>query len=266
MAPTVQLSTAGDYLRAWRQRRRISQLELALEAGVSQRHLSFLENDRSIPSRSMLLRLAEMLDVPLRDRNTLLLVAGFAPLYAEHSLDDPAMSSARQAVERVLRGHEPYPALAVDRHWNLIMANAALPPLLEGVEDPGLLAAPANVLRLSLHPQGLAPRILNLREWRDHLLERLRRQVAATRDPHLAALLAELSVPPYYPAESAAENEAPIREEALFVPLRLTTDVGELSLLSTTTVFGTPRDILLSELAIEAFFPADEATRARLHG
>lgn len=265
MALAPQLSTPGDYLRAWRQRRRISQLDLALDAGVSQRHLSFLENDRSAPSRSMLLRLADMLDVPLRDRNAILLAAGFAPLYAEHGLDDPAMSSARQAIERVLRGHEPYPALALDRHWNLLMANAALPPLLEGIGDPALLNGRINVLRLSLHPQGLAPRILNLPEWRGHLLDRLRRQIAATRDPTLAALLKELSAPPYSPQTHAGETGIATRDEQVFVPLRLATDAGELSLLSTTTVFGTPRDILLSELAIEAFFPADEATKLRLN-
>lgn len=255
--------TAGDYLRTWRRHRHISQLDLALDAGVSQRHLSFVESGRAAPSRTMLLKLAEMLEVPLRDRNTILLAAGYAPAYGEHRLDDPAMTLARQAVERVLQGHEPYPALAVDRHWNLLMANSALSVLLGTVTDQALLTEPINVLRLSLHPKGLAPSIINLDEWRDHLLERLRHQVAATHDVHLAQLLEELAAPPYSPIDEA-QHATTDRGDQILVPLRLATPVGELSFLSTTTVFGTPRDILLSELAIEAFFPADDATRQRL--
>jgi transcriptional regulator with XRE-family HTH domain len=143
----------GDHLREWRQRRRLSQMDLALDAEISTRHLSFLETGRARPSRDMVLRLAERLEVPLRERNVLLLAAGFAPVFGERRLDDPALAPARAAVDLVLKGHEPYPAVAIDRHWTLVAANAAIPPLLAGV-DPGLLEPPVNVLRLSLHPTG----------------------------------------------------------------------------------------------------------------
>lgn len=248
---------ASDFLRSWRQRRRLSQLDCALEANISQRHLSFMESGRATPSRDMLLHLAECLDIPLRERNAALLAAGFAPVYPERRLEDPAMESVREAIDRLLRGHEPFPALAIDRHWNLMAANAAVAPLLVGVEDQQLLAAPINVLRLSLHPGGLAPRIANLGEWRGHLLDRLRRQIASTRDEVLIALLAELTD---YPCVSP-HPEASFELGAVLVPMRLKTPRGELSLISTTTVFGTPRDVLLSEMAIETFFPADAATR-----
>jgi transcriptional regulator with XRE-family HTH domain len=251
---------AGDYLRTWRQRRRMSQLDFALDADISQRHLSFLESGRASPSRDMLLHLAERLDVPLRERNAMLLAAGFAPVYSERSLDDPAMTTAREAIEMVLKGHEPFPALAVDRHWNLITANRAVAPLLAGVEDTTLLAPPLNVLRLSLHPRGLAPRIGNLGEWRAHLLDRLRRQIAVTSDTALVALLQELSG---YPAGDA-QPATPSDHGGVFVPLKLVTAQGTLSFVSTTTVFGTPRDVTLAELAVEAFFPADDKTRAIL--
>lgn len=255
----------GPLLRAWRQRRRRSQLDLALDAEVSQRHLSFVESGRAAPSREMVLRLAEQLDVPLRERNALLLAAGFAPAFAERPLDDPALAAARAAVERILQAHVPHPALAVDRHWHLVAANAAVAPLLRGVTEAALLAPPVNVLRLSLHPRGLAPHIANLAEWRAHLLERLRRQVMASADPALAALLAELSG-----LEAPAPASAPVRgapEHAaggLVVPLELDSLEGRLSLISTTTVFGTPVEVTLSELAVEAFYPADAATAERL--
>ncbi len=253
---------ASDFLRSWRQRRRLSQLDCALEANISQRHLSFMESGRATPSRDMLLHLAECLDIPLRERNAALLAAGFAPVYPERRLEDPAMESAREAIERLLRAHEPFPALAIDRHWNLMAANATVAPLLAGVEDQKLLAAPINVLRLSLHPKGLAPQIVNLEEWRSHLLDRLRRQIAATRDEVLVALLAELMD---YPGASL-HSQASAELGAVVVPMRLKTPRGELSLISTTTVFGTPRDVLLSEMAIETFFPADAATRDILEG
>jgi len=256
----------GDYLRTWRQRRRMSQLDFALEAEISQRHLSFLESGRSAPSRDMLLHLAERLEVPLRDRNTMLLAAGYAPVYAERSLDDPAMAAARAAIALVLQGHEPYPALAVDRHWNLVEANAALAALLDGVADPSLLEPPVNVLRLSLHPLGLAPRIANLAEWRAHLLDRLRRQAVVTGDPVLADLAVELAAYPVTGALAALHANASADAAGLFTPLKLATGIGLLSFLSTTTVFGTPRDITLSELAIEAFFPADPETAAKMQG
>src|SRR5262252_10022485 len=187
--------TAGAYLREWRGKRRMSQLELANEAEISARHLSFLATGRSQASREVLLRLSEQLDIPLRERNVILLAAGYAPVFEERPLASPEMAAARQAVERVLKGHEPFPALAVDRHWQLVTANAALQRLLAGAA-PKLLTPPINVLRLSLHPDGLAPRIANLAEWRQHLLERLRRQIDVSADPVLSDLNPELSAYP----------------------------------------------------------------------
>ena len=253
--------TVGELLREWRQRRRMSQLDLACDAEISTRHLSFVETGRAVPSREMLLRLVERLDVPLRERNALLLAAGFAPMFKERRLDDPELQAARQVVLRVLRGHAPYPALAVDRHWQLVLANEAVAPLLEGVAAD-LLQPPVNVLRLSLHPRGLASRIANFGEWRAHLLARLHAQVVASADPVLAALLRELADYPV-PVEAAAP---PAHDTAgVAVPLQLRTPAGVLSFISTTTVFGTPVDITLSELALETFFPADDATARALH-
>ncbi len=246
----------GDLLREWRQRRRLSQLDLAVEANISTRHLSFLETGRSQPSRDMVLHLAERLEVPLRERNALLVAAGYAPVYAERKLDDPALAAARKAIDLVLAGHEPYPALAVDRQWTLVAANRAVAPVLEGI-DAKLLQPPVNVLRLSLHPDGLAPRIVNLGEWRAHLLMRLRQQIDATADAGLTRLFDELRA---YPAPA---QKAPVETgdyAGVVVPFRLTTPHGVLSFFSTTTIFGTPVDITLSELAIEAFFPADAKT------
>ena len=235
----------------------MSQLDLACEADISTKHLSFLETGRSRPSREMVLHLAERLAVPLRERNTLLHAAGFAPAYAERTLDAPALAAARAAVEAVLCGHMPYPALAVDRHWTLLAANPMVARLLDGCA-PALLAPPVNVLRLSLHTDGLAPRTENLAEWRGHLLDRLRAQVDASADPALAALLAELRGYPGASAPSAA-TPAPIA-----IPFRLRTPAGTLVFISTTTVFGSPTDITLAELAVEAFFPADTATAEAL--
>ncbi|WJR65320.1 helix-turn-helix transcriptional regulator [Neorhizobium sp. CSC1952] len=250
----------GDFLRDWRRRRRMSQLDLALEADISQRHLSFIESGRSAPSREMLLHLAERLDVPLRERNPMLIAAGFAPVFAERRLDDPALAPARQAIDMVLKGHEPFPALAVDRHWTLVAANAAVAPLLKGVADRTLLEGQVNVLRLSLHPQGLAPQIANLFEWRNHLLERLHQQIVATGDRVLEELLEELSG---YPAPEAAPKSAGRDYAGIAVPMELRTEAGLLSFISTITVFGTPVDVTLSELAVESFFPANDET-ARL--
>jgi transcriptional regulator with XRE-family HTH domain len=249
----------GELLRDWRQRRRMTQMELALDAEISTRHLSFVETGRAKPSRAMVLHLAERLEVPLRERNRLLAVAGFAAVFPERSLDDPALEAARAAVDLVLRGHEPYPALAVDRHWTLVAQNRAVAPLLAGV-DPALLAPPVNVLRLSLHPGGLSPRIANWAEWRQHLLARLRHQVDVSADPVIANLLAELAA---YPAPAAASASLPGSEAdyaGVVVPLRLATEAGVLAFFSTTTVFGTPVDVTLSELALESFFPADAVT------
>ena len=197
----------------------------------------------------MVLHLAERLEIPLRERNQLLVAAGFAPIFAQRALDDPALEAARQAVDLVLAGHEPFPALAVDRHWTLVAANGAVGRLLAGA-DPAQLAGPVNVLRLSLHPAGLAPRIANLREWRDHLLSRLRRQIELTADPV-----------PYRPGPTPVNDH---EHAGVIVPFRLETAAGLLELFSTTTIFGTPIDVTLSELAIEAFYPADAATGERL--
>ena len=255
----------GALLRAWRQRRRLSQLDLALEAEVSQRHLSFVESGRAAPSREMVLRLAERLAVPLRERNALLLAAGYAPCFAERALDDPAMGAARAAVEAILKAHLSCPALAVDRHWRMVAANAAVPALIGEIGNRALLTPPVNALRLSLHPRGLAPRIANLAEWRAHLLERLRRQVEASADPVLASLLAELAAYEAPPAGTAAGTAGAAHPPGgILVPLELETPAGRLSLISTTTVFGTPAEVTLSELAIETFFPADAASAERL--
>ena len=260
--------SVGPLLREWRQRRRLSQLDLACEADISTRHLSFVETGRALPSRDMVLHLSERLDVPLRERNVLLVAAGYAPVFPERSLDDPALASARRAVDLVLKGHEPFPALAVDRHWTLVAANAAATRLMGGVA-PALLAPPINVLRLSLHADGLAPRIANLAEWREHLLARLRHQIDVTADPILIELFKELrgypssngqapgngGLPGAPPARSTVDDFAGVA-----VPFRLVTAAGVLSFFSTTTMFGTPVDITLAELALEAFFPADAAT------
>ncbi|WPG36444.1 helix-turn-helix transcriptional regulator [Variovorax sp. EBFNA2] len=252
----------GAHLRHWRTHRRLSQLDLAQEAEVSTRHLSYVETGRAAPSREMVLRLAERLDVPLRERNALLVAAGFAPMYRQRSLDDPAMASARRAIDLVLKGHEPFPALAVDRHWNLVAHNALVPLLMEGCSAE-LLKPPINVLRLSLHPEGVAPRIANLAQWRTHLLERLQQQIAATGDTVLQALHDELEG---YPPP-AVSHDAPLLDTALSavaVPFQVVMPSGVLSFISTITIFGTPVDVTLQELAVESFFPADEQTAAAL--
>ncbi|MBP6406207.1 MAG: helix-turn-helix transcriptional regulator [Proteobacteria bacterium] len=259
-SPRALPRSFGEHLRHWRQHRRLSQLDLADEADISTRHLSFMETGRSVPSREMVLRLTERLDVPLRERNALLVAAGYAPMYRERALDDPALAAARQAVELILKGHEPWPALAVDRHWNLVSYNTLVPRLL-AMADASLLQAPVNVLRLSLHPLGLAPHLANLAQWRAHLFERLRQQIAATADPVLAALLDELRSYPLPPdTDQHMEGELP----GVVMPFRLRTPHGVLSFISTITIFGTPVDVTLQELALETFFPADDFTRAAL--
>ncbi|HEY9536105.1 MAG TPA: helix-turn-helix transcriptional regulator [Kiloniellaceae bacterium] len=260
---TTTLSPVGEMLRGWRRRRRLSQLELALAAEVSQRHLSFVESGRAAPSRDLVLRLAEQLAVPLRERNALLVAAGFAPVYAERKLDDPVLAAGRRAVELILAGHEPHPALAVDRHWNLVSANRAVAPLLAGA-DQTLLAPPVNVLRLSLHPAGLASRIANFREWRAHILERLARQIDASADAGLIDLLEELKGYPVPPGARPYRVAAEHPLGGIAVPLELAGDGGILRFLSTTTVFGTALDISLAELTIETFFPAEAETAAAM--
>lgn len=252
----------GAHLRHWRQHRRLSQQGLAEEAEISTRHLSFVETGRALPSREMVLRLAERLGVPLRERNAMLVAAGYAPMYRERPLEDPGLAPARAAVELILRAHEPNPALAVDRHWNLVAGNRLLPHLMAGA-DPELLQGRMNVLRLSLHPQGLAPRIVNLGQWREHLFERLRQQIQATGDAALAALLEELRG---YPVPDGAHDTRLEGEHVgVALPLRLRTPDGAvLSFISTTTVFGTAVDVTVQELTLETFFPLDTATAEAL--
>lgn len=258
-----QVRPFGDQLRAWRMHRRMSQMDLANEADISTRHLSFVETGRSAPSREMVLRLAERLEVPLRERNALLVAAGYAPMYRERPLDDPALAVAKEAVQLILKSHEPFPALAVDRHWNMLAHNAVVPLLLAGV-DAALLQPPVNVLRLSLHPQGLAPRIANIGQWRHHLFERLRQQVHATGDAKLQALEQELRGFPMPADADATRLEGEVL--GIAVPLRFRTPAGVLNLISTTTIFGSPVDVTLQELALETFFPADAFTAQALRG
>jgi transcriptional regulator with XRE-family HTH domain len=245
----------GHLLRDWRLRRRLSQLDLAVEAGVSARHVSFVETGRSRPSAEMVMQLAEHLEVPLRDRNALLLAAGYAPAFAQRDLDDPEMGPVREALERLLRGHEPYPAVVVDRHWGLVAANRPVARLTAGVA-PHLMEPPVNVLRLSLHPDGLAPRILNLGQWRAHLLDRLARQAVVSGDPALFALHEELAALPGAEPGHGVDLET----SEIAVPLRLGVEGEELAFISTATGFGTAIEVTVSELAIESLFPADEAT------
>lgn len=253
-------STFGQHLRSWRQRRRMSQLDLALEAQISARHLSFLETGRAQPSREMVILLASQLDTPLRDQNLMLAAAGFAPVFPQRSLDDPALEAARRAVDLILTGHEPFPALAVDRHWNMVGGNAGVALLLEGVA-PALLEPPVNVMRLALHPDGLASRIVNLAEWRDHLLERLERQAQTTNDHGLHALLIELRGYAVPPASDVRAQDL----GGVAVTLKLMAGQRLLSFISTTTIFGTATDITLAELTLETFFPADQETAQALH-
>ena len=247
----------GTMLREWRASRRMSQLELASAAGVSSRHLSFIETGRARPSREMVVHLAEQLDVPLRERNGLLTAAGFAPLYRETELSAPEMEQARAAIELVLQRH-PYPAIAVDRRWDLVDANDKALALTEGV-DPALLGPPLNVYRLSMHPDGLAPRIPNFDEYADHLLSRLQHQVSVSADPELVDLLEEMRG---YAGRRHPNVTVPPSQ--VLLPLQLRVGDRVLSFMSTISVFGTPVDITLAELAIEMFFPADAETAAYL--
>ncbi len=245
--------TIGEQLRAWRERRRLSQLALALQAEVSSRHLSFVETGRAQPGRVLILRLAEELDVPLRERNDLLLAAGFAPVFGARSFDDPAFDPIRNIVDLTLERHKPFPAYLVDRHWNIVRSNAAVPQLYEDV-DVALLKAPINVIRLVLHPNGLAPRILNLAIWRSHYLTLLRRQIQVTADPHLEFLLRETLAFPGGNADAHDGAGGPA------VPLLIQTRLGLLSFIGATTVFGSPADVTLEEVALEVLHPADALT------
>ncbi|WP_199745525.1 helix-turn-helix domain-containing protein [Amycolatopsis sp. WAC 04182] len=246
----------GELLREWRDRRRISQLDLAISADISTRHLSFVETGRSKPSRDMVLRLGEHLEVPLRERNQLLLAAGYAPAYAESGLGAPEMAAVRKAVRQLMTSHEPYPAAVADRWWNLVDANASI-SIMTGLVSPALMTPPVNVLRVTLHPDGMAPHVLNLGEWRAHLLGRLRRQVTQTADPALTELLEELLTYPC--ADPVPEVEVPGPGD-IFVPLKLRHEDAELTFFSTVSTFGTPLDVTVAELVIESFFPADADT------
>lgn len=254
-------TAVGDHLRHWRQLRRLSQLDLAGAAALSTRHLSCVETGKASPSRELVLRLCEHLAVPLRERNAWLVAAGYAPMYREHRLDDPSMAAARRAVQHLLDSHEPWPAVAFDRHWNMVLSNRMVAPLLTGVA-PGLLLGPVNLLRVSLHPEGLAPHIANLNQWREHLFVRLRQQIQHTGDGALAALLQELQAYPAQATDSA--RHLPGEHPGVLMPFLVHTPAGVLNLISTTTVFGSPVDITLQELALETFFPGDEATAHRL--
>ncbi len=262
MGPEVGTGV-GTLLRAWRERRRLSQLQLALLADSSARHISFVENGRSRPSQDMVLRLAEHLDVPVRERNALLLAAGYAPRYPEKRLDDPSMAALRSGMERLLASHDPYPALVVDGTFQVLAANRALGMLLTGVA-PHLLEPPLNAMRITLHPDGVAPRIVNLRQWRRHLLERMERQLGVVRSEPLRALLEEVRAYPEPPG-TAEEVEEDLTELFPFaLPLRIAFEGRVLSFLSTIATFNTPMDVTVSELALEAFLPADAETVAFL--
>jgi transcriptional regulator with XRE-family HTH domain len=252
----------GAQLRGWRERRRLSQIDLALRAEVSTRHLSFVETGRSRPSRKMILRLAEQLELPLRERNHLLICGGYAPVYPETALDSPAMAAVRAAMDQLLSGHEPYPAVVVDQSWNLVNSNSGIGLLTAGCA-PRLLAPHPNALRISLHPDGMASRIINLGEWRGHLLGRVYRQVSLGRHPGLSELYKELCD---YPCDQPVPDVEIPGPGGIVVPLRIRYKNRELAFFSMVATFGTPLDITVAELVIESFFPADEATRIFLHG
>jgi transcriptional regulator with XRE-family HTH domain len=253
--------SAGALLREWRQRRNLSQLEVAMRSAVSARHLSFIETGRARPSREMVLHLAERLDVPLRERNHLLLAAGFAPIFGERSLDEDEMAPVRAALDGFLSAHEPYPAVLFDRHWNIVAGNRGVAYVTRGVADE-LLAPPANVLRIALHPDGMAPRISNLPEWSDYLLGRLRREIEVTRDSELESLYDELVAYPGVVAEHDRAHPPSPNDILLTHELRL--EDTQLALFSTITSFGTARDVTLAELTIEAFYPANSHTAEAL--
>ncbi|WP_329253986.1 helix-turn-helix transcriptional regulator [Actinoallomurus sp. NBC_01490] len=251
----MTVHTVGELLRQWRHRRRLSQLDLAISADVSARHVSLVETGKSNPSADMVLRLADRLDVPLRERNRLLLAAGFAPRYAERPLDDDGLSAARGAVARVLRAHEPYPALAFDRRWNIVMTNRAVEPFFADV-DPDLLRPPINLVRLGLDPRGFAPLVLNLADVRAVFRSRIRRQLAVAPDAELTALYEELLEPG---SEDASSRSV---ESDVVIPMILHVDGRQLQLFSTITTFGTPMDITLDEVAIESYYPMDAESAA----
>jgi transcriptional regulator with XRE-family HTH domain len=264
MATVSPQPSIGPLLREWRARRRLSQLELALDAGISTRHLSFVETGRSKPGREMLMRILKQLEVPFREQNRLLLASGHAPAFPERPLEDPELLPVREALDQILTGHEPYPAVVVDRAWNLVAANSAMLSLAEQVAiDPALLEPPVNILRVGFHPRGLAPLIVNLGQWRTHFCQRLERQVAVTGDPDLAALLEEVAG---YPIRGDEPGPAPDPEaRGMLGPVRFRAPGGgELSFFGMFATFDTPFEVTTSELAMELLFPADQATAETL--
>jgi transcriptional regulator with XRE-family HTH domain len=264
MATVSSQPSIGPLLREWRERRRLTQLKLALDAGISTRHLSFVETGRSRPGREMLLRVLEQLEVPFREQNRLLLASGHAPAFPERSLEDPELLPVREALDQILTGHEPYPAIVVDRAWNLVAANSAMRGLAEQVAiDPALLEPPVNVLRLGFHPRGLAPLIVNLGRWRTHFCRRLERQVGVTGDPDLAVLLDEVAG---YPISGDEPDPAPDPEaREMLGPVRFRAPGGgELSFFGMFATFDTPFEVTISELAMELLFPADRVTAEAL--
>jgi transcriptional regulator with XRE-family HTH domain len=266
MAVVSRQFSIGPVLREWRERRRLTQMELALGAGISTRHLSFVETGRSQPGREIALRILKQLDVPFREQNRLLLASGHAPAFPERSLDDPELSPVREALDQILSSHEPFPAVVVDRHWNLIAANSPMLALAERVAiDPALLEPPINILRLGFHPRGLSPVILNLGHWRAHFCQRLERQIAVTGDPDLTALLDEIVG---YPIPDDDQDPGPDPEaRAMLGPVRFRPpDGGELSFFGMFATFDTPFEVTTSELAMELLFPADQATAEALAG
>ncbi|MCW2523730.1 MAG: helix-turn-helix domain protein [Frankiales bacterium] len=256
MATTTGQRPVGQLLREWRERRRLSQLDLSIQADISTRHLSFVETGRARPTPEMILRLTEQLEVPLRERNNLLLAGGYAPAYHQRGLDEPELANVRAALRQVLSGHEPYPAVVVNRWWELLDANAAIGLFLRGCA-PALLEPPVNVLRLSLHPDGMAPNIVNLSEWRAHLLPQLQRRAETMGDARLQALHEELSAYPGGQADTVSDTQ-------VVLPLRYRHDAQELSFISISAIVGTALDVTVEELAIESFYPADAATAEAL--
>jgi transcriptional regulator with XRE-family HTH domain len=252
-------AAVGDLVRDWRKRRRRSQMDLAFEVGVSPRHLSFVETGRSRPSPELVLALADQLVVPLRERNTLLLAAGYAPRYSQRPLDAPEMQHVRASVQRMLDAHHPYPGVVIDRQWNIVLTNAAAAALTDGL-PPELTTPPLNVYRICLHPEGLSSRTLNFDEWASYLLQQLRRSIVLTGDPELEALASEIAAYPNLAELIDDAHSSSLDESALLIPLRIAVGDDQLSLFTTLTTFGTPRDVTLDELAIELFFPADDHT------
>ena len=257
-------ASVGELIRDWRSRRRRSQMDLALDVGVSTRHLSFVETGRSRPSPELVLALAHHLDVPLRERNTLLLAAGYAPRFSQTPIDDPSMQRVRAGMQRMLDAHDPYPGVVIDRQWNVVLSNRAAAALTVGV-DPSLLGPPMNVYRLCLHPDGLAERTTNFIEWAAYLLQLLRRSITLSGDPSLQAILDEVMTYPNVARIAPLADIAAWDEPPLLVPFRFQTPLGEVSLFTTITTFGTPLDVTIDEIAVELFFPADDASDALLH-